>query len=461
MKLFTLDIKQSKSNPIYMQLYNYIKLEMELGHISPYEKLPSRRALASHLNISKNTIDTAYQMLLSEGYIMSLPKSGYYASSKLPSKDEEDAPMYSEYKHNFSIHNLDTSHAPYKKWNRAAKQIQFDDVNLFKLSERLGNFELRKAITKFIKETQNITCSPKNIIIGAGDEYLLIYLNKMLELIHNGNNIYGFENPCYLNSYILLKSNKDNIRFIDTSLDGLDINKLNESDINTFYSMPSHHIPTGYIMNQQQKQQLLDWAYSAEDKYIIEDSYDSFYQYSEKKHKSLFSLDTKDRVIYMCSFARILSPSIRISFVILPDSLLTIWNNMHNFYRCLASRFDQAIILEFMARGYLHEQVNFTRNIYIHKRDFLINRLKSSSIGHNIDIINPNAGTHFLIKYKSNLSEKELTAKAKDFGIKIQGLSVYYVGNNTKNENLLVAGFGGLNELEIIDAVRLLERAWQ
>lgn len=238
--------------------------------------------------------------------------------------------------------------------------------------------------------------------------------------------------------------------------------ELYSSDVTTLYSMPDHHIPTGFTMDNDTRRMVLEWAYKSDNRYIIEDSYDSFYQYGDKRLAPLFSMDTMGRVIYLCSFARILSSAIRVSFIVLPDSLVRRWSKTHRFYRCLASRLEQAIILEFISRGYLHKQIVTMKEIYKAKRDFLTDRLMHSALANNIKIINADAGTHFLINYRSACTQVQLVEKAKNSGIKILPLSHYFIDevSNRYNDNIFVMGFGGMSELEMTDAVRLLEQAW-
>ena len=409
MKLLTLKIKHKSDTPIYRQLYNYILTEIMSDNLTPYEKLPSRRCLSEHLQISKNTVDTAYQLLVADGYVISMARSGFYvAPIKIPQNTAAPSKPTPEYLINLSVNDIDISHIPYNKWSRASKNIHFTDPGVLAFGENYGELSLRKAIAKFLKEMQSIHCSAEQIVIGAGAEYLL----HMLDMVLGNDNVYGFENPCYLNNYEQLKGSNSQTVNIDINANGLDTAKLYNSNITTMYVMPEHQMPIGYTMDDNTRSRLLEWAASNPDKYILEDSYDSFYQYSEHRSIPLFSMDTHNKVIYLCSFSRILAPSIRLAFLILPEFLLSRWRSVHRFYRCLTSKLEQSIILQFIELGYLTEHISNMNKVYKSKRNFFITKLKNSQLSSNLTITNIDGGTHFLITFHSPLSSEVLRNKA-------------------------------------------------
>lgn len=344
-------LDKSSSVPLYRQLYLYISSEIDNGSLAMYEKIPSRRELSKALGLGKNTVDTAYQMLVADGYLCAVERSGYYVCAGSYDRAEAEVDPNADYKYNFSLHNFDITHIPYNKWNRAISGIKFSEPSLLGPGNRYGEFELRSAVSKLMYELHGIKCSPHNIVIGAGTEYLLLMLNK----IFAKNNIYGFETPCYLNHYDLLKNTAD-IFILNSGQDGINTDLLERSDISTLYLIPDHNIPTGLSMPLSCRQKILEWAYN-KNGYIIENGAGNTFMDPNIKTKPIFVLDKNQRVIYMQAFSRLLAPDIRMAFMILPDELMEKWKKTNTFYRCLVSKYEQAIILEFINRGYLTEHI--------------------------------------------------------------------------------------------------------
>ena len=459
MKLLTVELKKEDRKPLYSQLYDYILSEIAMGNIEPYEKLPSKRQLSEHLGISINTVDTAYQMLSAEGYVIALPKSGFYtAPYRKRENGREENISDKKYQYNFSTNTLDISAIPRNKWNRALRSIHYTDPELLEFGEGFGDYSLRKAIVKFVREIKGIECSYEQVVLGAGTEYLL----HMLDMVLGGDTVYGFENPCYRNAYENIRGNNNSWRCIDIGIEGIGVDKLIESDITTMYLMPEHQFPMGYTMNGKQREGVLEWAGLKEDRYILEDSYDSFYSYDDGFVKPLFTEDKNEKVIYLCSFSRMIAPSIRVSFMILPKGIALRWKERHRYYRCLVNRLEQSIICRFIEKGYLIEHIKKMTEVYKGKRDFLISRLMELSIADRFRFNGAQGGTHFLLTYNCDINTDELYKRAEEKGIKMLQIDrYYYYKSGSCPENTFVVGYGGLSELEMADGVNLLEKAWK
>ncbi|MCD7777647.1 MAG: PLP-dependent aminotransferase family protein [Clostridiales bacterium] len=458
MKLFFPDLDRKSSVPLYIQLYEYIRREIESGGFKPCERMPSSRSLAKHLNLSKNTVDSAYHLLKTDNLIISAERSGFFAApdSFHPKYTTETDPN-AVYLYNFSIHGTDISRIPYNKWNKAVSDLCFADPLLLDHGSRTGDFSFRTAISEFLRETSGISCSPHNIVLGAGLEYLLQILDKLL----GRENIWGFENPGYLNHYEILNNGAGSVRLLDIASDGFNPSELESSDIKTLYLIPEHQIPTGRFIPLRRRREILHWAGSSSERYIIENGYDALLKYGRENTPSLFSLDKNGSVIYINSFSRIIAPSVRLAFMILPDELLERFKTQNRFYRCLVSRHDQAVVTELIKSGLLTSYISTARNLYKEKRELAVSFLQNSPIASRIKIFNSGGGTHFLLSVSSALSAEKLREKAAEKKIKILPLRHYMIKENCLfPENTFVLGFGGLSKTRLADALGLLIEAW-
>ncbi len=460
MKLFLPSLDRDSSVPLYVQLYNYIRNEIESGVLEPYEKLPSGRSVAKNLNLSKNTVDSAYQLLKSGDYIISQERSGFYVSPgnhTVKHKTEDDP--NARYRWNFSIHNIDISHIPFGKWNKALSGLRFSDPVLMDSGSRLGDFSLRVSISKFLREMNGINCSPHNIILGAGLEYLL----QVIDRTFGKNAVYGFENPCHLNHYEIIKGGAGEICPIDIGTEGIEPERLYSSDANILYLTPEIQIPTGYFTSLEKRLEILEWAEGSPDRLIIENGCDSPLIYSDKKIPPLFSLDKTGRVIYINSFSRLLSPAVSVGFMVLPDRLLDEFKEKNRFYRPLVSRYDERAFSELFKNDLIVPHILNTRNLYREKRKTALSVLENSSLSSRLKIYNSEEGAHFLISLSSSFSSEELREKAADKGIKILPVSHYFIRDENFRfpPNTFVLGFGNMSKIRLGEALGMLAEAWK
>ena len=334
-------INFTNSSPIYIELYNYIKKLILDKSLKPNEKLPSKRVLSDYLGISLNTVIEAYNLLLDEELIISIPKKGYYVSKYDISITKDDTidsltSNIKAYKYDFSTKNIDSSIFPYYTWNKICKNIIYNENILIK-SDNFGNITLRKTISNYLYENKGIKINPKNIIIGSGIEYLLTLLINILDI-----NKYGIENPGYDKVYKIIKNN--NKKAILCSLD--DEGVILNNDIDALYITPSNQFPTGIKTSMKRKLEIAKWAKN--NKYIIEDDFDSEFKYLSNQSISLLEL-AKDNTILLSTYSRTISPALRISYMILPDQLYEKYYNKFSFYSTTVSTLDQLILSEYIS----------------------------------------------------------------------------------------------------------------
>ena len=380
--MYELTIDLNSKSPLYEQIYEFIKEEIKSRRIECKTKLPSTRALAEHLQISRSTVDMAYTQLISEGYIESVPYKGYYVSEvsllynfrgtdeKIDIKDEEEDKTDVI---DFSPWGIDLDNFPFNTWRKISKNLlSSNNKNLFVAGNSRGEFELRKTLASYLYEARGVHCSPDKIILGAGNEYLLMLLNQLMEM----KPVIAMENPTYLQAYSVFKKNGNQIIPITMDKNGMMARELRKSNANIAYVMPSHQFPMGTVMPIKRRIELLEWTNETDDRYIIEDDYDSEFRYKGKPIPALQGVDGSDKVIYMGTFSKSIAPSIRMSYMILPDKLLDDFNRNMSFYSQTVSKMDQLIINEFIKGGYFERHLNKMRSVYKSKHDLLISLFK-------------------------------------------------------------------------------------
>lgn len=465
MDMLTFSLDSSGKKPLYNQLYEYIKSEIRSGRMEYNDKLPSKRKLSAYLNISQNTIQTAYDQLIEEGYIVAVPKKGFFVSpldnildlnlKSVVNSIEEIAAM-DELEYDFSYHGVDHESFPFSIWRRLTKEaINEYDLDLLKPGSSQGSRELRISIAKYLRHSRGVNCSPEEIVISSGTESLFQILIQLLGQEY----VYGIENPGYEKLNLLFKSNNAKFKTIDIDTKGMKIEEIEKSGVDILCITPAHQFPSGGIMPVTRRIKILNWAYENENRYIIEDDYDSEFKYSGKPIPALFGLDTYDRVIYMGSLSKSLSPSIRVSYMVLPEILLKKYREKLSFIVCPVPTIEQKVLQSFIEYGHFERHINRMRNIYKRKREVLVGEL-ADYIG-KVDVLGADAGLHLLLRVNNGMSEEELVKKAFEVGVGVYGISKYYYDKSSLDSvSTVLLGYAGMEDEDIRKAIGKLLRCW-
>lgn len=462
--MITIGLSHQSKEPIYEQIYKHIRREIKEGNLTAGTKLPSSRGLAVNLLVSRNTVDMAYAQLVSEGYIESKPKRGYFVceletvmfcdNNHLEDDYHEEAKEEIKYWIDFSPNGVDMGNFPYNKWRRIMKDIMIDNNNeLFQSGHPQGDLDFRKTIRTYLHEARGVNCYEEQIIIGAGNDYLLLLLAQLF----SKDSVIALEAPTYPQAYHIFKSLGFETRHIPLDKQGMDIEKLRHSDAKIAYVTPSHQYPTGVVMPINRRMQLLSWA-NEEERYIIEDDYDSEFRFQGRPIPSFQGNDTHGNVIYIGTFSKAIAPAIRISYMVLPQKLLRRYKERLSFYSSTVSRIDQAVLNRFMVEGHYERHLNKMRGIYKNKHDILLMALKT--MGGQIRIFGESAGLHLLIEYNGTLSEEELINSAAQKGICVYPLSRYYMEGVALEKPVIVLGFARLSEKELEQGIAILKTIW-
>lgn len=460
--MLNLDVRSDKN--LYEQIYEHIKQEIQTGNICCGEKLPSTRLLAGQLDISRSTAQLAYEQLLSEGYIEAVPCKGYFVCQMEELYHLEHEPVAQEkitelhavnFQYDFSPNGIDLDHFPYSTWRKLSREVlQDDQKELFHLGDARGELGLRTAICAYLHQARGVNVQPSQIVLGAGNDYLLMLLSCMMGMDHR----VAMESPTYRHAYDIFKKLGYDCCTVTMDKSGMNVQELRESGANVAYVMPSHQYPLGIVMPIKRRQELLQWAAEKPGRYIIEDDYDSEFRYIGKPIPSLQGSDGHQRVIYIGTFSKSIAPAIRISYLVLPKSLLEQYEKVGRSFSCTVSRIDQKMVQLFMERGYYERHLNKMRALYKNKHDVLLAELKK--VKGIRKILGDRSGVHILLELTSGTSERERILQAEQAGIKVYPLSEYCI-DDRKYEPTILLGYATMTEEEIRGAVRILAEVWK
>ena len=450
--MLTYELKKSPGVPLYEALYRCIREDILSGALTAGEKLPSKRALAVNLEVSKITVEAAYNQLLSEGYIRSQEKVGYFVEKMerqnpipgQPHTTEAPAPDPA-----LDLTGAGTVRFPFSVWARLQREVVLDyGEQLLLPMPNQGIPELRQAISQHLAAFRGLHAPPENILVGAGTDFLYNILIQLLgrELI------YAVEEPGYGKIRKIYAAG--GVRCVSAELDSAGVRPDSLGDARVLHISPSHHFPTGLVTPVSRRWELLDWA-GKTDSYIIEDDYDSEFRFDAHPMPAMQSLDRKGRVIYMNSFSKTLAPSIRISYMVLPGELMDQFRRKLGFYGCTVPSFEQYTLARFLSRGHFEKHINRMRKFYRSRRNRVIDLLRNCPFAEKLTILEQDAGLHFLLKVDTDLTDLELTERLLQWGIRIHSLSHYYHGNY-RDSHILVVNYAHLEEDTLEKALRAL-----
>lgn len=467
MQDFVMHLQESGGH-LYEQIYRYIRDEIQAGRLPYKEKLPSTRSLAASLQISRSTAQLAYEQLLSEGYIESVPYKGYYVARveelyRLEKELEKKAYVRTgkgtNYQVDFSPNAIDMRYFPFSVWRRITKNIlSQDQAETFALGDAKGDLELRETIARYLHASRGVNADASRIIVGAGNDYLLMLLRYVLG---EGRTV-AFENPSYPRAYKIFRLFAGKIVTVACDEGGICVDALQETGAQVAYVMPSHQYPTGVVMPIGRRAELLRWARQGEERYVIEDDYDSEFRYRGKPIPSLQSSDTAGKVIYIGTFSKSIAPAIRVSFMVLPQKLMERFALRCNVFSSTVSRIDQAVLNDFVREGAFERHLNRMRKVYKEKHEILLEELRPF-LG-DFALSGENAGLHVLLTDRKGREENWLREAALHVGVRVYGLSEALVEplpkDQTERAATLLLGFGGLTPEQIRQGVALLAKVW-
>jgi len=449
-------LNQNAKTPLHVQLYNELKNDIVTNY-SVGDKLPSIRKVASTYNLSKTTVESAYKQLYAEGYIDSNPKSAYvvidtyFDNFQTPKPILKNTDKKLEYKYDFFPARLSKDTFPLKLWKRLFSKAIDESLDFGAYHDGQGEFGLRVEIAKYLIESRAVKCRAEQIVICSGFSDSMGLLAKLIKSQYRH---FGIENPGYHVAKRVFEDYGYKIDKIGVNNNGIDIDELKQSKSKLVYITPSHQYPTGVSMPISNRLELLDYIKSSNG-LIIEDDYDSELTYTNRPLPSLQGLDRHDRVVYLGTFAKSLSPALRISYMVLPEHLLSLYENSFDSHFPRVSLTTQKTLELFMSQGHWDRHLRKIRTTNKKKHNLLRDVLKER-LQETVEIVSQGGGLAILINPRVEFDWDRLKTLAKEAKIKL-----YFAKERSGGDfEAIRMGFGGFSEDEILKAVEAFSKIW-
>ena len=424
--MLTYSLDKNKGH-LSKELYKALKKDIEEGNLKRGEKLPSKRAFARNCSVSTITVQNAYDQLVSEGYITAYEKKGYFVSDGVGKKraavsfvvkeEEEKAKMDLP---DLSNNRVREDNFPFSIWSRLMRKTMAEkQKQLLSPMATEGVYELRKAISHHLSSFRGMAVSPSQVLVGAGTEYLYSLIIQLL----GRDKTYAIEDPGYMKLERIYESNGVKSTRVQLDEKGLSLEMLEDSGADIAHISPNHHYPTGITMPLDRRYEILSWAAGKEDRYILEDDYDSEFRVSRNPFPTLYTLDGSGSVIYMNTFSKSLASTVRISYMVLPFDLAERFKEKLSFYSSTVSSFEQYTLASFILDGYFEKHINRMRLFYIRQRKAILSLIYSSPMKDRCSVIENDSGLHFILRLHTTLSDEKVKEILKEEGIKISALS--------------------------------------
>lgn len=453
MQTYTLD--RSGASPLYEQLYRALKADILSGALSGGSRLPSGRALAEHLGLSRVTVETAYAQLLAEGYLTSRPRAGYFVEQltpqELPPRTPEPEAQPPEPK---TAQSRSAQLFPFSVWARLMRGVLLDRrQELLRPAPDAGLPALRQAVAAELYRQRGVHVSPEQVYIGAGAEY---FYNLLIQFFGHGR-VYALENPGHRKIARVYQANQVAVRPIGMDADGVIPELLEQSGAEVLHISPSHHYPTGTVTPITRRQALMRWLTAQPGRYLIEDDYDSEFRFSGLPIPTIQSMDRSGRVIYMNTFSRTISPSLRISYMILPRTLLPQWQAAMGFYSCTVPSFEQMTLTRFLAEGYFEKHLSRMKKHYRAVRAQLFSVLHTPQAVRQCAVHDTDAGLHLVLELKNAPEPEALRALLRQSGLPDALLSDFFLdAPSPQAQKSIVLGYADAEPAQLEAALTAL-----
>ena len=463
--MLTYSFENIDTESMYEHLYRCIKQDILQKKLRAGEKLPSKRTFAKNLGVSTITVESAYAQLVAEGFLYTLPKRGYYVCelereepvAPLPPRPKGPAPREPDkraYWADFVGSSVARDMFPFSVWVKLLRDVTAgeDEATLLTDTSAGGIRQLRQAISDHLYQFRGMTIVPEQIVVGSGSEYLY---NLIVQLLGR-ELVYGVEDPGYPKPARIYALN--GARCISLPVDGQGISPqtLAASPAQVVHLSPSHQFPTGAVTPAGRRQALLRWAAQGGDRYLIEDDYDSEFRFTGLPIPALQSIDQADRVIYLNTFSRALAPSLRISYLVLPPTLLDRYHQRLGFYSSTVPALEQYTLASFLSEGRFEQHLSRARNRYRALRDQVLEALEASGLAGRAQISGADAGLHFLVRLETERGDQELTQLARARGIRLSFLSEFCASPGPEHQHFLVISYPGIQMERLPQTLREL-----
>ena len=484
-------LDNNSSIPLHQQIYEELRQAILKGRLSPGSRLPSTRALSKSLGISRFTVTQSYEQLASEGYLETIVGSGTFVCKQLPDELLYSTPIESSSKisggsiklssygriliYADNVPKIDDSpltinfrfgrpafdQFPVELWRRLLSRYCTADLKWLDYStDPLGYKPLREQISHYLSRFRAVNCEPDQILITNGTQQAL---DLILRLLIEPEEIIAIEDPGYLSAKLIFQTHGAQILPIAVDESGLIVKQLQKSQLSNIrlvYVTPSHQFPTGAILSLPRRLQLLAWA-QQNGTLIIEDDYDSEFRYDGRPIPALQGLDRGGCVLYLGTFSKVLFPSLRIGYLVLPRSLVSIFTRA----KWLSDRhlpiLEQQVLTDFIKSGHLERHIRKMRALYDQRRQVLVQALKTY-FGKKATILGEKAGIHLMVCLQTGLRDEEIIQRAAQVDVGMTSANSQYFNSYPRGCDLrgeFIFGYGELTKQQLQEGIRRLAQA--
>jgi GntR family transcriptional regulator / MocR family aminotransferase len=446
---------------LYAQIYDGYRMAILEGRLRAGQRIPSTRALASELGISRQPVLTAFEQLLHEGYLEGRAGSGTFVASLI---QDSPAPRRSSHKRGavipptkaelgafrVSLPALDLF--PQKIWARlVTRHARGMSIEQMAYGDPAGYLPLRHAVADYLRTARAVACDASQVLIVSGSQ---MALHLCARVLLKPGDTFCFEDPGYPGARAALAATGARMQSVPVDGQGLVVQSMRraKSPARGVYVTPSHQYPLGVSMNVSRRMELLAWA-RRHQSWIIEDDYDSDYRYSSRPLGALQGMNGAAQVIYTGTFSKVLFPAMRIGYLVAPPSLVDKFIAQRLTLDLFPQTLDQLVLTDFLCEGHFSRHLRRMRAIYQSRRDTLVSEI-GKHLGHLLTIVNAEAGMHLTARLPKRFDDVEIVRLARARGISAIALSTCYMANN--GDPGLVLGFGGVPESDIVRGVQTL-----
>ena len=466
---------------MYVQLYDWFRSAIISGHLRAGQKVPSSRQLAAELKISRITVLSAFQQLHAEGYLEGTVGSGTYVAKSIPDHAVKlasgDAPrkLPANAQHGprrvsklgtkflsspgiprgfraFQVGLPALDRFPKATWSRLLiRHSRQTKKELMAYGNPMGRLGCREAIAEYLNVVRGVRCQPAQIMIVTGSQQALDIAARVL--LDPGDPAW-IEEPAYPGAVRAFAAAGARLVPVRVDQEGLDVNRgiKRRPDARVAVVTPSHQFPLGMTLSATRRVLLLDWA-TRNGSWIVEDDYDNEYRFGIRPIASLQGLDKDERVIYVGTFSKVLFPSLRIGYLIIPNDLIPAFTGIRETSDIFPPPLHQEVLTDFIREGHLERHIRRMRMLYMERHDTLVAEIRKK-LGADFEVATANAGTYLVMLLPKGFRDTALAEKAAQVDISTVPLSNCYQEEPRKQG--LILGYGGVNRKQIRDGVSKL-----
>lgn len=457
--MWGIDLNHNGESGLARQIYMTLKAGILSGRIAQGANLPSTRALAGELCVSRNTVCAAYDMLWTEGFIVSRQGAPSRVAEGLeiqPARKFEKAPEESDGKPDirwdFKTGQPDLSVFPRRSWNEMIKNAAESlTVQQLAYSGPKGYEPLCGEIARWLLRARNMQVDPKDVFITSGSTQALYLL---VEILYRSGNSFALENPSHPGIRTVIADKGYPFQWMPVDTKGADITSLSGSELSAVYVTPSHQFPLGGILPASRRAALIRLA-AQKDFYIIEDDYDSEFRYTGSPVSPIYTMDSS-RVIYVGTFSKSMFPALRIGFVVLPEALKAKWRHSRNYMDVQNPILEQVALAAFLQTRRMDKHICRMKRLYSEKRIVLLHALQASFE----DAVIPcgdASGMHLALQFPGLELDERFRRRCREAGVRVTPVS-QYCASRTEHRDKLLIGYGHLSAGQIEEGIEALRK---